>query len=295
MSEKDDMPWSAGRVFTLPAPMFFASCAYPARKIEESAMKFIPFPPTLVRISAETGRRLQSSDIDDAGQRRPRGPLPHPYVARDIAAYRWPDGRVGIAHDIYAAEHPEGAEPGLARVRFGIRHHPNDTSSYEAQIISFKSDRELEDGGLRIDRTAAGFLRIGADIHLVVARDEEDLAEMSRSFPEGSRLLRRTVTLVGEGDGPPDRFLAVTAMPSGRWHGAGSEIFGARDGTALHEAATRRYAFVSPGRDLPDFIDALRRHGEPIGWAIRDGSRDEVMRELERHLGLHEDRSPTPF
>ena len=34
--------------------------------------RFTPFPSTLARVSAETGRRLQSSDQDGAGRTRPR-------------------------------------------------------------------------------------------------------------------------------------------------------------------------------------------------------------------------------
>ncbi|MCA9774615.1 MAG: hypothetical protein KC466_19500, partial [Myxococcales bacterium] len=184
-------------------------------------MTFIPFPPTLARISAETGRRLQSSDQDDAGRHRPRSALPRPYTADGVAAYRWPDGRVAPAYDMYAPQHPEGAEPGLARILYEVRHHPNDTSSYEPRILTFRSVPDLEAEGIAVDRTAAGLLRHEGRAALVIAQDETAMAELETRFPAGSELVRGVIRRVGPETEPMQHFLATNSQ------GGGFEVMGA--------------------------------------------------------------------
>lgn len=57
-------------------------------------MTQIPVPAYLAAQSARTSRMLQASDVDG-------GPLPSPCTAQGVAAYLWPDGRVGFSQDIW--------------------------------------------------------------------------------------------------------------------------------------------------------------------------------------------------
>ncbi len=213
-------------------------------------MTQIPFPSTLARISAETGRRLQSSDQDDAGRSRPRSSLPRPYTADGVAAFRWPDGRVAPAYDMYAPTHPEGAEPGLAQIHYEVRYHPNDTASYEPRILTFRSVADLEAEGVQVDRTAAGLLLHEGRAALVVAADEAAMDALAAAFPDGSRLLRAPIRRVGPETGPMVHFLATNSP------GGGFEVMGATRETDLFAAAKDRFSFVNlpglnPGASLP--------------------------------------------
>lgn len=251
-------------------------------------MRFIPFPSTLALISAETGRRLQSSDQDDAGRNRPRSALPRPYTADGVAAYRWPDGRVAPAYDMYAPQHPEGAEPGLARIHYEVRHHPNDTSSYEPKILSFRSVPDLEAEGVVIDRTAAGMLRHEGRAALVIAPDETALAELARHFPAGSDLIRGVIRRVGPETGPMHHFLATNSL------GGGFEVIGATLEADLFTAAQERFSFIKDAPDYAEFCATLRKHGTKNGWVVAATTLDEVPKTLRDYMGVQADPDAGP-
>lgn len=243
-------------------------------------MKFIPFPPTLARISAETGRRLQSSDQDDAGRRRPRSALPQPYTANAVAAYRWPDGRVAPAHDMYTPQHPDGAEPGLARIHYEVRHHPNDTSSYEPKILTFRSVPDLEAEGMAIDRTAAGLLRHEGRAALVVTPDEAAMSELKPHLPAGSDLVRGVIRRVGPETEPMRHFLATNSP------GGGFEVMGATSEADLFEAARQRFGFLPEEPDYPAFCETLLKHGTKNGWVVAATTLEEIPETLRDYMGV---------
>jgi hypothetical protein len=243
-------------------------------------MKFIPFPPTLARISAETGRRLQTSDQDDAGRHRPRSSLPQPYVANAVSAYRWPDGRVAPAHDMYAPQHPEGAEPGLARIKYEVRHHPNDTSSYHPNILTFRSVPDLEAEGMIIDQTAVGLLRHEGRAALIVTPDETAMTELAQHFPEGSDLVRGVIRRVGPETEPMRHFLATNSV------GGGFEAMGATLETDLFAAATARFSFIPETPDYAEFCAILRKHGTKNGWVVAATTLDEIPETMSYYMGV---------
>lgn len=243
-------------------------------------MRFIPFPSTLARVSAETGRRLQSSDRDDDGRARPRSAQPRPYVADGVAAYRWPDGRVAPAHDMYAPQHPEGAEPGLARIRYDVRHYPNDTSGYVPEILSFRSVPDLEAEGVVVDRTAAALLLYDWKEALVITEDEAGMADLRARLPEGGQLLRAPIREVGPA-GERMRHFLVTHSPGG-----GLEVTGAATEADLLEAARERYSFLPDAPDYPAFCEVLGRHGAEHGWTVAATTREDVQRNLRDILGI---------
>jgi hypothetical protein len=246
-------------------------------------MKFIPFPPTLALISAETGRRLQTSDQDDAGRRRTRSSLPQPYVANAVAAYRWPDGRVAPAHDIYAPQHPEGAEPGLARIHYEVRHHPNDTSSYHPNILTFRSVPDLEAEGMIIDRTAAGLLRHEGRAALVVTPDEGAMSELAKNFPAGADLVRGVIRRVGPETEPMHHFLATNTA------GGGFEVMGATLETDLFAAVKARFSFFPEAPDYAEFCATLRKHGRKNGWVVAATTLEEIPETLNNYMGVRVD------
>jgi hypothetical protein len=246
-------------------------------------MKFIPFPSTLARISAETGRRLQSSDQDDAGRRRARSALPQPYTANAVAAFRWPDGRVAPAHDMYAPQYPEGAEPGLARIHYEVRYHPNDSSSYDPRILTFRSVPDLEAEGTVVDRTAAGLLRHKGRAALVVTPDEGAMAELASHFPAGSDLVRGVIRRVGPETEPMRHFLATNSP------GGGFEVMGAASEADLFAAARARFSFLPEEPDYPALCDTLRKHGTKNGWVVAATTLQEIPETLRNYMGVEPD------
>lgn len=246
-------------------------------------MRFIPFPSTLARVSAETGRRLQSSDQDDAGRTRPRSSVPKPYVANGVAAYRWPDGRVAPAHDMYAPQHPEGTEPGLARIRYGVQHYPNDTSGYVPEILTFRSVPDLEAEGMVVDRTAAGLLLHDQKAALVITPDEEAMSEFASRAPAGSRLLRAPIKRVGTDNGEMSHFLASNSP------GGGFEVMGAACEADLFAAAKERFGFVDEQPDYAAFCETLRKHGTKHGWTVTATTLEEVPTTLKDYMGIELD------
>lgn len=242
-------------------------------------MTFIPFPATLARISAETGRRLQSSDRDDAGTLRPRSAIPRPYTADGVAAFRWPDGRVAPAYDMYAPVCPEGAEPGLARIRYDVRHHANDTASYEPMILRFRTCEDLEAEGIRIDRTQAALLRRELQAALVVTADEATMADMEASLPADVEVIRQPIRHVGDETAPMSHFLATWTRA------ARLEVMGAASEEELHAAARERYPFISDEEDFDAFAEALRKHGRKHGWVVAAGDLEALGRGVEA-MGL---------
>lgn len=239
-------------------------------------MQFTPFPAALAMASARTGRRLQSSDHDDAGRRRRPGPLPSPYTAKSVAAYRWPDGRVGIAHDMYAPRHPEGTEPGLADVHYSVRHHPNDTSSYQPEILKFLSIAEIESAvGAPVDRMAAAMLASDGQFELLVTENEDVMTDILAQLPGTVDALRAPIQYIDfEAPGRMQRFVASFTP------GGGLEIFAATEDGPLHQALAERWIFIDPCEeceDLDQFCEILSTRADRYQWILRDRTCDQVL------------------
>lgn len=226
-------------------------------------MKFIPHPAALAALSAATGRRLQGGDVDDAGVARPKSSVPRPYTAKGVAAYRWPDGRIGVAHDMYAPEHPEGTEPGLADVRYEVRHYPNDTSGYHPHVMNFLSVPDLEATGMRVDRTAAGLIMRDDRAALLINPDEWSMSRSESKLVEDVSLIRAPIRHVDiDAGGCMNLFVSTYTR------GGGLEIMAATEEGALHEALAERYKFIPKGEDLGEFSANLRRHAHQHGWVV---------------------------
>lgn len=232
-------------------------------------MKFLPFPAALTAASIRTGRRLQASEFDDAGSRWQRGPVPSTYTAKSVAAYRTPTGMVSLAYDMYAPEHPEGSEPGLANVKYEAQHHPNDSSSYRPVILNFMSIPEIKNiVGLPVDMTAAAVLAYKDRVEITVAQSEPDLQDILETLNPDVKILRRTIKHVDFTPGAPMNFFLVTHSL-----GAGLEIHAATEEDALHQAIAQRYNFLEPADDLTSLLEGLENHARKHGWimAYRDG------------------------
>lgn len=249
-------------------------------------MKFIPHPAALAAISAATGRRLQASDHDDAGRRRSRSSLPQPYTAHGVAAYAWPNDRadisydrIGVAYDMYNAQYPEGAVPGLANIHYAVQHHPNDTSSYAPRILSFKSVPDLEMEGLRLDQTAAGLILRDDRAALVITQDEMGMREVQDRLVEGAKLIRAPIRHVDIDAGG-----LMMSFVSTYTTGGGLEIYAATSDHALHEALSERYGFILKGENLSEFKENLHQHADQRGWVVCESDPDTSWIEAEKHI-----------
>lgn len=231
-------------------------------------MNQFPFPAYLAAQSARTGRRLQASAVDDAGRRRGRGPLPSPYTAHGVAAYFWPDGRVGLSHDMYAPTHPEGTEPGLARVHYAVEHYPNDSSGYRAQVLEFMGIPRIEaEIGARIERTAAAMLIRDQEAHVVLAGSEPEMAEMLADLDPEVRVLRAPITHIDAAPGARIRRMVAINSPGG-----GLYFQAATFDDALHGELRERFSFLPSDPTLDGFLGALRKHATKNGWVMADVS-----------------------
>lgn len=244
-------------------------------------MKYIPHPAALAAISAATGRRLQASDHDDAGRARPKTCTPHPYTAKGVAAYRWPDGRVGIAYDMYAPQYPEGAEPGIATIHYDVQHFPNDTSGYRPEILDFKDVPALEAEGINVDPMAAGLILRDDRAALAITADEAGMAEIDARLSEGARLIRAPINHVDLAAGGEMRcFIAAHTR------GAGLEIMAATDEAALHRALAERFRFIEPSKDFGEFSANLRRHAHTHGWVLCETDPESAPAAVRDHLDM---------
>jgi hypothetical protein len=184
---------------------------------------------------------------------------------------------------MYAPQHPEGTEPGLARIRYGVQHYPNDTSGYVPEILSFRSIPDLEAEGMIVDRTAAGLLLHDQKAALVITPDEEAMSEFASRAPAGSRLLRAPITRVGTTEGEMTQFLA-TKSPGG-----GFEVMGAACEANLFSAAKGRFSFLPEQPDYPAFCETLRKHGTKHGWTVAATTLEEVPTTLKDYIGIELD------
>lgn len=246
-------------------------------------MASIPFPAWLAAESSRTGRRLQSSDYDDAGRRRSRSSLPEAYTAKGVAAFRWSDGRVGLANNMYAPQHPEGTEPGLADVRYTVEHYPNDTSGYVPNILKFTSITELEaETGHTIDRTAAALLMKVGEAHVVVARSEEDLVELVGNLDPAVKILRAPITHVDASIAMPMRNLVAIYSTGG-----GLNFYASTFDNELQRALQERYNFLPKAETVEDFVENIEQHGSRHGWIVSDiVNMEDTPRAIPDHMKL---------
>lgn len=98
-------------------------------------MKMIPFPPALREIAAANTSAEYEARL--AQRRAQRVNTPSDHVSLQAAAYRLPNGAVKPAYDLYNAEYPEGAEPGLADMTHRVKYYPNDTHGYQTSCSNF--------------------------------------------------------------------------------------------------------------------------------------------------------------
>lgn len=222
----------------------------------------IPFPPTLVRISAQAAR-------DRMKERRgmSRG-VPVDYEAGNVAVIRSPDGRLRTAYDLHAPTHRPLEEPGLGRVRYRVEHYPNDTSMHVPEVLGFESVQDLENRLGHIDRTAAALVILpdgdpATRRHLVVGRDENDLQQILWSLPEGARVIRAPIVTCD--DQPLAVFTAEASV-----HRA--EIRGAPSHGALAAMLRDRFPFLEDYGAAPagddEVLPRLAAHAERHGWDV---------------------------
>jgi len=234
-------------------------------------MKFTPHPSTLAKVSSATGKRLQTSDLDDAGRRRSKTSRAQDYVAKNIAGYRFPDGRTSTAHDMYDPSFPEGAEPGMVDVLYKAKFYPNDTSGYEAQILEFRSIEDLEAQGVSVDMTAVALVHDadGKDV-LIIARDEDDLASQIDDASATS-IKRASIKIPENLEGDLQFFFASSAAGGVEIHAADSE-------DKLSDMLRDRFSFLDIQNDgLEGVLDAIWTNTErpEITWRIAYGEKSD--------------------
>jgi len=161
-----------------------------------------------------------------------------------------------------------------------VRHHPNDTSSYEPNILTFRSVPDLEAEGVVINRTAAGLLLHERRAALVVTPDEDAMGAMSRYFPEGSQLIRSPIRHIAPEAGPMQHFLATNTR------GGGFEVMGAAREEDLFDAARDRFSFIPQAPDYEEFCATLRKHGTKNGWVVAATTLEEIPRILRDYMGI---------
>lgn len=230
-----------------------------------------PHPAALVAASAATGRRLQASDVDDAGAPRPKGPGVKSYMADGVAAYRFPDGRTFPAYDMYSPDHPAEAEPGIARIRYEAQHFPNDTSGYRAHVLGFRSVSDFEADGQKIDRTAAGMILHDGAATGVMTGSEEEMRQVADNLPEGAVLKRGTILHADIDEGGPINHVLMTSTPAN-----GLEVHAATEPEALLKALRERFSFLPEGEGLENFQEIISEQGRKFGWAVAAGTRTEM-------------------
>lgn len=255
-------------------------------------MQHIPFPPTLVRISATAAHERIEQAKRDAKSSKKRAFTMKDHTNDNVAVIRDQDGKLRTAYDLYSPEHRPGEEPGLGVVEYRVQHYANDTSGYVSTVKSFESVAELEARGIRVDRTAAAMVVLeGGDPdtrrHLVAARNEEDLAEALREVPEGATIIRSTITTRGEG--LLLEFAATSAI-------GGQEIHAAASIEELAGMLRKRYGFLEEYGQKPmddaEVISRLIEHGEDKGWDVAIGSADLGPEKLREAIA--ERQSPEP-
>lgn len=254
-------------------------------------MQRIPFPPTLVRISATAAHDRIAQAQKDA---RRKSFVMKDHESDNVAVIRGINGKIRPAYDVYAPEHLPGEEPGLGRVSYKVRHYPNDTSGYESEVVSFESIAELESRGIAVDRTAAAMVVLeGGDPdtrrHLIVASNEEELAEALRSVPETAKIIRSTITTAG--DAPLLEFAATSAA-------GGQEIHAASSIGDLAGMLRKRYGFLEEYGQKPlddaGVISRLIEHGEDKGWDVAIGSSDLGPERLMNAIAERDASDPSP-
>lgn len=245
-------------------------------------MRFTPFPSTLVRISARNAAAHHAARV-----------RPGDHEIDGIAAYRMADGKVRLAYDPYRPDFPEGAEPGLARASYGLRHYANETSGYVSSASGFLGVADLALGGMRVDQTCAGIAKRDGTAVLVVTESERDMAELADVLAaEGIDLHRAVIVTDGLGETDDLNVFCACRAP------ASFEIRGAPDLETLTGSLRRRYGFVDPGETPEEFLSNLMTSPGPANWDVCLGGRDNGPR-LEQAFGLRlearPETDPEPF
>lgn len=251
-------------------------------------MSTVPFPSTLAEISAASGRRAQTSDIDDAGRARSKTSIAKPYTINDVAAYRTPEGQVRTVYDMYSPMGPLDVEPGLARVHYDVEYHPNDSTSYKPQILSFKSVDDLVSEGVRIDHTAAAIITRSGISDLLISNTEGEMQSALGNIGEDVKVRRVAITReTGRPEDELQHFLATSAI-------GGTEIHASATEDGLLKMLSQRFSFLPEAEDLEGMINNIQAHGEQNGWIVCAKSRDDAAYELAAYTTEVTEYDPDP-
>lgn len=249
-------------------------------------MQHVPFPPTLVRMSAQAAEQRVEQNKKNA--RRPGGVI-RDHEAENVAVIRSENGAIRPAYDVYRPMHLPGETPGIGKVSYRAEHYPNDTSGYVATVMSFETVEDLEARGVAVDRTAFALVTLdGGDPdtehHLVTAENEPALAAIIAGLPESAKIVRPVVVTVN--DAP-----IVEAFGSAV-HGSG-EIHAAPDIDGLGAMLLKRFPFLNGyGESDPDaatIVSRLLEHGADKGWAVAAGGPDLGDEGLRAAISERED------
>lgn len=192
--------------------------------------KFIPFPPAAREIAASNAAASYARD-----HLKGRATPPQERIETGFAAYRQPDGSVRTAYDLYKAEAPEGAIPGIARVRYAPIRSVNGHEGYDAHAFGFVPAGELSRSAPLHDPDAPqdffGNLAAALVTHdgrsaILWAIEDAQLVEWENAIPMGATFDRirvqrpgmergalpgAAVMVASSGTGWRDRFIIVTA------------------------------------------------------------------------------------
>lgn len=227
--------------------------------------KFIPFPPALAELSAQSvASQARSARRADNRQ------------YRQVAAYRMPDGALRPAHDFYRPEYPAGAEPGLGDVHAQLKHYPNGTSGYELTVASFVSAAELlRDAPLHdpdrksdiMDRLAIAHVQLGTGQDrasgFVWGLEEAQLQGWLDILPGEAIVSRATLTRHGMKPGDIASAVLMTRATGG------TEIHVAARLDDLSRGVRDRYAFIGfDGLDDMAGLEKVGAYGRERGWIV---------------------------
>ncbi|WP_411839588.1 hypothetical protein [Paracoccus sp. ME4] len=234
--------------------------------------KFIPFPPASREIAASNAAASYARD-----HLKGKGAQPRERIETGFAAYRQPDGTVRTAHNLYKAEAPEGATPGIAQVRYAPIQSVNGHEGYDAHAFGFVPSGELSRSAPLHDPAAPqdffGNLSAALVTHegrsaILWAIEEAQLAEWEKEIPKDATFERIRVERPGMERGVlPGSAVMVTSSGAG-WRDH-LVIVTATDEDMRAVLPRVLPNMVEPDASLQEMLDVqLPASCERHGWAI---------------------------
>ncbi len=199
-------------------------------------MVFIPFPPQLAALSAQAASAAYESR---------KGQKAADHTTHGVACYQTGDGELHMAYDLYRAEYPEGAEPGIGNVHAKLEYYPNDTSGYRFTVTDFAPAHEVIENAKEWQNPAVAIVTTDGNEVFFVAPSQSRLDEIIH-VPAGSDLpLRRPhVALFTELSSMPEA--AIFMNPGGR----DTVLLGTH--MEIATALVEQFDVEMPYGDLPD-------------------------------------------